>query len=71
MDLSNHDNQHSKDRMTHIIDDFPIWKDIRTEGVVSHLCISCDDLTLAVVVLESQGTSAYVYDIRLLAEQVK
>ncbi|XP_061164434.1 nuclear pore complex protein Nup214-like [Saccostrea echinata] len=68
-DLTDIDNRHASERTTLVVPDPPFRASIPVEGTVSHLCLSCDELTLAVVVSLDSVVQIYMYDVRGVANQ--
>lgn len=64
------DNRHAAERTTLIVADPQIRASVQVEGTISHLCLSCDELTLAVVVTCDGIIQIYVYDVKGFANQV-
>lgn len=64
------DQTHTADRLTHIITDFPVLATVDTGYPVTHLAVSCDDLTLAVAVSDRNNPIILQYDVREFASQV-
>ncbi|XP_041368937.1 nuclear pore complex protein Nup214-like isoform X2 [Gigantopelta aegis] len=63
------DQEHAKDRSSHIIEDFPVWCTVELSAHVSHLALSCDELTLIVAVKECANLILLAYDLRGFANQ--
>lgn len=68
--LTDIDNRHASERTTLIVSDPPFRVSVQVEGAVSHLSLSCDELTLAVVVTLDGIVQIYVYDVRGFTNQV-
>ncbi|XP_078324262.1 uncharacterized protein LOC111123666 [Crassostrea virginica] len=67
--LTDIDNRHASERTTLIVSDPPFRVSVQVEGAVSHLSLSCDELTLAVVVTLDGIVQIYVYDVRGFTNQ--
>ena len=61
---------HSVDRLQHVVTDFPVLASVTVQGTVSHIALSCDDLTLGVATAQSDLLFLNVYDVRAFASQV-
>uniref|UniRef100_K1QHM0 Nucleoporin Nup159/Nup146 N-terminal domain-containing protein n=1 Tax=Magallana gigas TaxID=29159 RepID=K1QHM0_MAGGI len=68
-DVTDIDIRHAAERTTLIVADPPIRTSVQVEGTVSHLCLSCDELTLAVVVTCNGIIQIYIYDVKGFANQ--
>ncbi|XP_033727841.1 nuclear pore complex protein Nup214-like [Pecten maximus] len=69
-ELSKIDQANAKDRMTVIIDNFPVVADVKIPGVVSFLALNADELSLAVVATKDGLVQAHIYDVRAFADNV-
>ncbi|XP_021352672.1 nuclear pore complex protein Nup214-like isoform X2 [Mizuhopecten yessoensis] len=68
-ELSKIDQANARDRMTVIIDNFPLVADITIQGFVSFISLNADELSLAVVVTRDDLVQAYLYDVRAFADK--
>ncbi|KAJ8300435.1 hypothetical protein KUTeg_021954 [Tegillarca granosa] len=69
--LSLIDDKHASDRTTTIVEKFPVKAVAELPAPTSYIALSCDDLTLAVIVCESENVHALMYDVRVFAIQGK
>jgi len=62
------DQAHSSDRLTHVVNDIPVLATVNAGSTpLTHLALSCDDLTLATA---SEDGNIHLYDVRNFASQV-
>ena len=69
-DFSRQAQDHTVDRLQHVVTDFPVLALVTVGGTVSHITLSCDDLTLAVAVAQPDVSVLHFYDVRAFANQV-
>ena len=61
---------HMADRLKHIISDFPLLAVVDMGCEVTHLALSCDDLTLAVATADTGNNFLHAYDVRNFESKV-
>ncbi|XP_067662377.1 nuclear pore complex protein Nup214-like isoform X2 [Haliotis asinina] len=66
-DICHIDGVNARDRSTAIISDFPFWSTVTLTNPISHLSLSCDELTLVVVMKECGNLMLCMYDVRQFA----
>ncbi|XP_069120007.1 nuclear pore complex protein Nup214-like isoform X2 [Argopecten irradians] len=69
-ELSKIDQANAKERMTVIIDNFPVVADVKVAGAVSCIALNADELSLAVVVTRADQVQALIYDVRAFTGDV-
>lgn len=70
-ELTNVDIRHASERTKLIVTDPPLQASVLVEGIMSHVCLSCDELTLAAVVTLDGIVQIYMYDVHGFATQVR
>ncbi|XP_048774745.2 nuclear pore complex protein Nup214-like [Ostrea edulis] len=68
-ELTSVDIRHASERTKLIVTDPPLQASVLVEGVMSHVCLSCDELTLAAVVTLDGIVQIYMYDVHGFATQ--
>ncbi|XP_048244859.1 nuclear pore complex protein Nup214-like isoform X2 [Haliotis rufescens] len=66
-DICHVDGVNARDRSTAVISDFPFWSSVTMTNPISHLALSCDELTLVVVMKECGNLMLCMYDVRQFA----
>lgn len=61
---------HTVDRLQHVVTDFPELASVTVKGDISHIALSSDDLTLAVATTQPDISFLNFYDVRAFAAQV-
>lgn len=69
-ELSRIDREHAKDRTKIIVKEYPCQASIVLSAPPSLLALSCDSLSLAVVVESEDLSQVYIYDTRSFVSQV-